>query len=83
MKIVTDPKGRILGATIVGSTAGEMISMYAMAISQKLSVKAFAGYVAPYPTLTEATKRVAVQHWKGSTESPWLQRLLKFLRLFG
>ena len=83
VKIVTDPKGRILGATIVGSTAGEMISMYAMAISQKLSVKAFAGYVAPYPTLTEATKRVAVQHWKGSTESPWLQRLLKFLRLFG
>ena len=47
IKIVTDRKGRILGATIVGAQAGEMISLWSLAIAQGLNVRALTGVVMP------------------------------------
>ena len=35
IKVVTDPKGLILGATIVGAAAGEQISAWTLAIDQR------------------------------------------------
>ena len=43
IKVVTDKKGRILGATIVGVHAGELIQMWSLAISQGLKIKAMTG----------------------------------------
>lgn len=52
-------KGRPVGATIVGAQAGELIGMWALAISNRLKMSAVAGMVAPYPTLGELGKRAA------------------------
>ncbi|MCX7372735.1 MAG: FAD-dependent oxidoreductase [Alphaproteobacteria bacterium] len=59
VKLVLDTKGRLLGATIIGPRAGEMIGMYALAVQLRLKIGALAGLVLPYPTLSEAGKRAA------------------------
>ncbi len=60
IKVVTDAKGYILGATIVGAGAGELISAWTLALSQGLNIRAFAGMIVPYPTLAEIGKRAAI-----------------------
>lgn len=52
-------KGRPVGASIVGPQAGELIGLWALAISARLKLSAVAGMVAPYPTLGEVSKRAA------------------------
>lgn len=52
-------KGRPVGATIVGASAGDLIGFWALAIANKMKMSSIAGMVAPYPTLGEVNKRVA------------------------
>ena len=40
VKVVTSPKGIILGATIAGAQAGELIQMWSLAISQSMKIRA-------------------------------------------
>ncbi|MFP3937870.1 MAG: mercuric reductase [Phycisphaerae bacterium] len=47
---------RILGATIVGSDAGNMISEISVAMAGEVGLGALAGVIHPYPTLAEAIK---------------------------
>lgn len=51
--------GRILGATIVGPHAGDLITIFTLAIGRGLSLYALYRLVFPYPTLAEGLKRVA------------------------
>lgn len=83
IKIVTDPRGRILGVSIGGHGAGEMISMWALAVSKKLSVRDIAGFVPPYPTLSEVGKRAAITYYAHMPRSPRVRALISFLRIFG
>ena len=62
-KIVVGSRGRILGATIVGPRAGELIGTWALAIAQRLGIGAVAGVVLPYPTLSEVSKRAAGSYY--------------------
>jgi pyruvate/2-oxoglutarate dehydrogenase complex dihydrolipoamide dehydrogenase (E3) component len=62
-KIVVGSRGRILGATIVGPRAGELIGTWALAIAQRLGIGAVAGVVMPYPTLSEVSKRAAGSYY--------------------
>ncbi len=59
IKAVISKKGRILGATIVGRHAGELILPWVLAVQKGLKVSDMAGVIAPYPTLGEVSKRVA------------------------
>src|SRR5258708_879012 len=63
IKIVTNMRGRILGADIVAPSAGEMIHFWTLAVSQKLKIGAVAGMIAPYPTLAEIGKRAAGNYY--------------------
>lgn len=54
--------GRILGATIVATHAGEMIGHVATAISARLTLKDLSKAIFPYPTESEALKKIADQH---------------------
>ncbi len=78
-KAVTDRRGRILGATIVGSQAGELIQSWAVAMAGGLKIGTLAGMIAPYPTLGEISKRVAGAFYTPTLFGPrtrWLVRLL-------
>ena len=50
IKIVTAKNGRVLGASIVGPHAGELIQPWVMAVAQGLKIGAMAGAIWPYPT---------------------------------
>jgi len=83
IKVVTAKNGRILGATIVGAHAGELITTWTLALSQGLGTRAMTGIVVPYPTLSEIGKRAAISYFLPSLISPRLRRLINFLRRFG
>jgi pyruvate/2-oxoglutarate dehydrogenase complex dihydrolipoamide dehydrogenase (E3) component len=83
IKVVTNQRGRVLGATIVGAAAGELIVTWSLAVSQKLNIRAMAGMVVPYPTLSEIGKRAAMTYFLPGLTSPWVQSIILFLRRFG
>jgi pyruvate/2-oxoglutarate dehydrogenase complex dihydrolipoamide dehydrogenase (E3) component len=83
IKIVTDRKGDILGATIVGAAAAENIAAWALAINQKLNIDAFAGVIVPYPTYAEVGKRAAMTYFTRGLTSPVVRRIIGWLRRFG
>lgn len=78
VKIVTDARGRILGAAIAGPQAGELIQPWCLAISKRLKISALAGFVPPYPTLGEAGKRAAGSYF---TETLFGRRMRGLARL--
>jgi pyruvate/2-oxoglutarate dehydrogenase complex dihydrolipoamide dehydrogenase (E3) component len=83
IKVIVTRKGRILGATIVGAEAGELIALWVLAIAQKLNIRALTGIVLPYPTLSEIGKRAAIDFFMPSLTRPLLRRIIRWLRIFG
>lgn len=83
VKIVLGKGGRILGASIVGTGAGELIAPWILAITQKLKISAFANMVLPYPTMNEAGKRAAITNYAGLAQKPLVRRVLGILKLLG
>jgi pyruvate/2-oxoglutarate dehydrogenase complex dihydrolipoamide dehydrogenase (E3) component/uncharacterized membrane protein YdjX (TVP38/TMEM64 family) len=60
VKVLTLPgKDTILGVTIVGEHAGDMLAEYALAMKHKLGLKKILGTVHTYPTMAEANKYAA------------------------
>ena len=83
IKVVVGRKGRILGATIVGEHAGELINMWTLAISSGLNIKAVASMIAPYPTLSEIGKRAAGTYFLAKLAKPIVRKTVRFLARFG
>jgi pyruvate/2-oxoglutarate dehydrogenase complex dihydrolipoamide dehydrogenase (E3) component len=83
IKIVADRRGRLLGVTIVGARAGELIAMWSLALSKRMRVHDIAGLVFAYPTLAEIGKRASISYFAEQTRRPWVRRLIGFLRIFG
>lgn len=83
IKIVTTKRGKIMGATIVGAQAGEMISTWALALARGLNIRAMAGCVLPYPTRAEVGKRAAIEFFAAGLTNPHLRRIIALLRRFG
>jgi pyruvate/2-oxoglutarate dehydrogenase complex dihydrolipoamide dehydrogenase (E3) component len=52
-------KGRPVGASIVGHQAGELISLWALALANRMKMSQIAAMVAPYPSIGEINKRAA------------------------
>jgi len=74
---------RIVGASIVGKSAGEMIQLFAYAVANKQKIGSIAAYVAPYPTLGEAAKRAAGQYYTPKLYSDRTRAIVRFLAKFG
>jgi pyruvate/2-oxoglutarate dehydrogenase complex dihydrolipoamide dehydrogenase (E3) component len=83
IKVIVARNGRILGATIVGAQAGELITTWSLAIAQKLNIRAMTGIVVPYPTLSEIGKRAAIDYFTPSLTSSFVRRIIAILRIFG
>ncbi|MEQ8297869.1 MAG: FAD-dependent oxidoreductase [Nitratireductor sp.] len=83
IKLMADRRGRLLGVTIVGANAGEMINLWALVLSKELRLRDVAAYVPAYPTMSEIGKRAAITYFSGAARKPMVRRLIAFLRLFG
>ena len=79
IKVLTVPgKDKILGVTIVGAHAGDMIAEYVLAMRHGLGLNKILGTIHAYPTFMEANKYVAGE-WKRA-HAP--QGLLEWVRKF-
>jgi pyruvate/2-oxoglutarate dehydrogenase complex dihydrolipoamide dehydrogenase (E3) component len=63
VKLVATPRGKILGAGIAGAFAGELIQSWSLALATGLSLRAFTDMITAYPTLGDASKRVAASFY--------------------
>jgi pyruvate/2-oxoglutarate dehydrogenase complex dihydrolipoamide dehydrogenase (E3) component len=83
IKIVTDRRGGIRGAAIVGAEAAENITTFSLAINQRLNIEALAGLIVPYPSFAEVGKRAAMTYFTRGLTSPLVRRIIGWLRRFG
>ena len=67
---------RILGATIVAAHAGEMISEITLALVGKLGLKTLGGTIHPYPTQTEALRKIG-DLYNRTRLTPFIKGLFK------
>jgi pyruvate/2-oxoglutarate dehydrogenase complex dihydrolipoamide dehydrogenase (E3) component len=79
IKAIVGKRGRILGAGIVGANAGEIIQPWILAMTEGLKIRAIAGMVAPYPTLGESNRRVAVNYFSDFASKSWVRRVIRQL----
>lgn len=82
-KLITDPKGRILGVGMVGARADELIGAWVMALAHGLSLRQMAGWVPPYPTLGDVNRALASAYYAPVLFSPRTRRLVSLLKRFG
>lgn len=80
IKAIIGPRGRAVGATIVGAKAGELIALWVLAISQGIKIGAVASMIIPYPTLSEVSKRAAGSYYTESLFSPRIRKLVSWLQ---
>ncbi len=79
VKVLTVPgKDRILGVTIVGEHAGDLLAEYVLAMKHGLGLNKILGTIHTYPTLSEANKYAAGE-WKRA-HAP--QRLLAWVQRY-
>ena len=83
IKLITAKRGRIVGASIAGAGAGEILNTMSLAVQQKLKVADMTGFISPYPTMTEIGKRAATSALAPATRKPIVRRIIRFLRRFG
>jgi pyruvate/2-oxoglutarate dehydrogenase complex dihydrolipoamide dehydrogenase (E3) component len=67
---------RILGATIVGAHAGEMISEVTALMQGRRGLKTLLATIHPYPTQAEVIRKAANQ-WRKAHFTAGMQRLLQ------
>lgn len=83
LKVISDRRGHVLGVTILGAQAGELLAPWCLAMARNLKLSALAGPMLPYPTLAESGKHAAGQFYAVKLFSPAIRRLVRVLRWFG
>ena len=83
VKVLVRRSGRVLGASMIGAHAGELIQPWGLAISGGLKLSTMAGFIAPYPTLAEVNKRAAGSFYTSKLFSERTRRVVRLLARFG
>ena len=78
VKVLTAPgKDKVLGATIVGAHAGELLAEYVLAMKHGIGLNKILGTIHSYPTMAEANK-FAAGNWKRANKPEgvlkWVER---------
>ncbi len=83
VRLVVGRGGKVVGGDAVGAGAGEIVNMLSLIVARGLTVRDIAGFVSPYPSLSEAVRRAAISYYAESARNPWIRRLVRFLARFG
>ena len=73
-------KGKLVGASVVGEGAGDIIQLASVAMSNGLKVQALTNFISPYPTRAEAVKRAASAHFSDTVFGTGAKRLVALLQ---
>ena len=79
IKVVTDRRGVLLGVSIVGAGAGELIMPWQAIIGKKKKISSMAATIAAYPTRSEISKRVAGQYFTPKLFSARVRKIVRLL----
>jgi hypothetical protein len=79
LKILTSRSGRVLGATIVGEAASELIALWSLAVGWGLDIHVLSGILMPYPTLGDTGHRAAMTYLTLASRRTWVRRNLGFV----
>lgn len=83
IKVVTDQRGKILGAAVVGRSAAELIGVWSLAISKGFSLDDMSDWMAPYPAIGDVSGK-ALEHSAGlSVGRAFNRRWIKLLARLG
>ncbi len=82
-KLLVGKGGRILGASIVAPSAGELILPWVMAISEDIRLSHLASLIVPYPTLGDHIKRAAAAYYAPEHEENRVPFVSAALARFG
>lgn len=77
LKIVRKGK-KILGATVVGPHAGELLLPWSLAIGGKANAFSIGGAIVPYPTRSDISKQAGFAVWEPTIFGTWPKRWAKF-----
>lgn len=80
IKVIVTKKGKILGCSILGPQAGELILPWIMLIKNRKTLREMNDVTIPYPTLNEISKRVASEFYKPALFSSAVKKLVRFLK---
>ena len=83
IKVVTTRRGRVLGVSIAGERAGELLQPWSLMLARRLPIKAMASLVAPYPTYSEINVAVARSYFFPTLMSPRVRALVRLIQRFG
>jgi pyruvate/2-oxoglutarate dehydrogenase complex dihydrolipoamide dehydrogenase (E3) component/uncharacterized membrane protein YdjX (TVP38/TMEM64 family) len=79
VKVLTPPgKDRILGVTLVGEHAGELLAEFTLAMKHGLGLSKILGTIHPYPTWSEAAKYAAGEWKRAHAPQTLLAALARF-----
>ena len=74
-------KSRPVGVSIVGHQAGELISLWSLALANRMKMGQIAAMVAPYPTISETNKRVAGAYFSPRLfDNPMVKHVVGFVQ---
>lgn len=73
-------KGRVIGASVMGAGAGDILQVIGIAMSNGLKASALTNFISPYPTRAEAVKRAASAHFSPLVFGPMARRLVGLLQ---
>ena len=79
-RVMLGAHGRVLGATIVGHHAGELLHPWILMVQKGMKIGDMAGAIAPYPTLSESSKRAAGNAFTPTLFSARTRRVVRFLQ---
>jgi pyruvate/2-oxoglutarate dehydrogenase complex dihydrolipoamide dehydrogenase (E3) component len=79
LKLVADRRGHVLGVSVLGAHAGELVHLWVMAIERKLKLRHVAQMLAPYPTWGELDKSTAAEFFKPLIARPLTRAIARTL----
>lgn len=73
-------KGKLVGASIIGEGAGDIVQMVGLAMSNGLKLSALTNFISPYPTRAEVVKRAASAYFTPTVFGKPARRLVSLLQ---
>lgn len=81
-KVICTPKGKILGAHILGPSAGDLIHEFVLAMRENIPLGRISSAIHVYPTLAQVSRRTADKFYADKLHSQAGRLLKRVVRMF-
>lgn len=79
-KLIVGKGDKILGASIYGDGAGDILQIVSLAMSNGLKMRALTNFISPYPTRAEVVKRAASKYFQPKVFGPAMKTAVSLLQ---